>query len=186
MATTMDKARMVAWQMEQDGVTYEQAAKVLSEMADRVGHAPENDTLMDNFLTLTEAARELQWMEGTAMEYEQQQQQPAKVFTVVYAVHGERRGVARMQRIEALSERAASIIKGDLEGDGFDHVIDIAEAGTQSGVAAVYYRPDPAKFVTRQEHARRMDTIWSFLTEDSRQGYETGMTAEDMAVRWPE
>lgn len=163
-----DKAREVAWHLEQDGETPDSVSHILAEMADRVGHEPENDVLMDNFLTLTEAKKELEYMEGTAAEYERQQQAP-QAYGVVYAIHGERRGIARTQRVVALSERAEHVICTDLEGEGFDHVIDIAEAGTQSGMAHVYYRPDSEAYVPRAEHARELDMMFeAFFKTDER------------------
>lgn len=170
-----DKAREVAWHLEQDGETPESVSRILAGMADRVGHEPENDVLMDNFMTLTEAKKELEYMQGTAAEYERQQQQQQQqqaapqAYGVVYAIHGERRGVARTQRIVSLSERAEHVICHDLEGEGFDHVIDIAEAGTQSGLAHVYYRPDPEAYVPRAEHAKELDMMFeAFFKTDER------------------
>lgn len=163
-----DKTREVAWHLEQDGETPESVSRILAEMADRVGHEPENEVLMDNFLTLTEARKELEYMQGTAAEYERQQQTP-QAYGVVYAIHGERRGIARTQRIVSLSERADHVICADLEGEGFDHVIDIAEAGTQSGLAHVYYRPDPEAYVPRAEHAKELDMMFeAFFKTDER------------------
>lgn len=103
------------------------------------------------------------------MTEEYEQQEIPQAYGIVYAIHGERRGIARTQRIVSLSERADHVICTDLEGEGFDHVIDIPESGTQSGMAHVYYRPDPEAYVPRAEHARELDMMFEafFKTDES-------------------
>lgn len=81
-------------------------------------------------------------------------------YATVYAIDGARTGVARSNRIEALSEGAMGVICKDLEDDGYDRVIDIADAGTTSGKAAIYYRPDPEKYISARDHARDINLIF--------------------------
>lgn len=153
--------RDLAWQLDHDGETAASMEETLEAMADRIGHEPDNATLVHNFIVLSDARRELQYMEGTAAEYEREVASKAPTpYASVYAVDGDRTGVARQNRIEALSEGAMNVICMDLVADGYDKVIDIVEPTVATGVATVYYRPSRDRYITAKDHARDINLIF--------------------------
>lgn len=151
------KAREVAFMLDEDGVTTEDLERTMQDMAERVERDGGPEVLVDNLLTLEEAKQELDRWEGGSSDTIPQRPVP---FAKVLAIDENRPGVARQQVIEVLSQNAMVVIFQDLEAADFAKVCDIADAGTQTGVAAIFYKPSTQKWVSREEHGRQLDMMF--------------------------
>lgn len=161
------KARELAFDLDAEGTTVMELDSVLATMEDRMRQEPGNQTLEDNYNILLEARQELDYWEGTAREHEAQLPPRPAVHQVIWAIDDNRTGVAREQRIEALTPSAATVICKDLEGDGFCKVTDITSPSNPAGTSPIYYKPNSNTYVAQSVEWMQMRMMFEMFMRGS-------------------
>lgn len=171
-----DIERDIAFQIDQDGVTTKDMQPVLEGMESRIKSGEANQTLVDNYYTMKEVERELDYWEGTARQHEQEKEVPvaAAPITRIFVYDDNRKGISREQKLDIITETALAVIEADLFREGFDKVIAVPDASTTAGIAWIWFKPSSERYVRVEEKNREINAILKALAggEDYRKENE--------------
>ena len=169
----MDMAREIAFMIDEDGTTNEELQAVLCELEERINAGEANTTMIDNYYTLKDAERELDYWEGTAREKEAQASpgRPAPV-SVFFVIDDGRKGIAREQRVEAITETALGVIRSELREGDFVHVANVPDGSVTNGVSEIWFKPNPRDYILTRSHNEEVTDIINALImrRDYREG----------------
>lgn len=162
----------IAFQLDQEGITTRDMQPVLESMETRIKRGEENTALVDNFYTLKDVERELDYWEGTARQHEQEEEVPVATTPVtrMFVYDDNRKGISREQRIDVITETALAVIEADLSREGFEKVIAVPDASTKTGVSWIWFKPSAERYVRVEEKNKEINAILKALTggEDYR------------------
>jgi hypothetical protein len=154
-----DTSREIAFMLDEDGVTTEELQEVMQDMAEGIKAGNDGQTMVDNYYTLKQAGRELDYWEGTAAEHEVAPA-PAPLSSKIYIIDENRKGIAREQVLQVAVD-VLDVMGMDLESNGFCKVATIVDESVSSRSSVIFYKPAHSEYIKWEEHVDIVGTVLS-------------------------